>query len=140
MEGNATDPRSKTILVVDDDVSILDLFELALVREGFNAMRLPTGDKVVQIVTKKDSIVDLIILDLMLPGKDGIAILKELQKHGAIHVPILIVTAKALSDVDVANLRQEPNVKDFFQKPVNVKQLASRVHEILGTVSVRKAV
>src|SRR3989338_2384704 len=130
MEGNNKDPRSKTILVVDDDVSILDLFELALVREGFNAMRLPSGDKVIQIVTKKGSIVDLIILDLMLPGKDGIAILKELQKNGATSIPIFIVTAKALSSEEVAKLKSEPNVKDFFQKPVNVKQLSARVHEI----------
>src|SRR3989344_2773392 len=110
-------PRSKTILVVDDDVSILDLFELALVREGFNAMRLPSGDKVVQIVTKKSSIVDLIILDLMLPGKDGVAILKELKKHGSTHVPIFIVTAKALPAAEVESLKKEPNVKEFFQKP-----------------------
>ena len=134
METNDKDPRSKTILVVDDDVSILDLFELALVREGFNAMRLPSGDKVVQIVTKKSSIVDLVILDLMLPGKDGIAILKELQKHGATHIPIFIVTAKALLPADIEKLKNEPNVKDFFQKPVDVKKLKEKVHEVLGTL------
>ena len=134
MEGNPNDPRSRTILVVDDDVSILDLFELALVREGFNAMRLPSGDKVVQIVTKKHSIVDLIILDLMLPGKDGVAILKDLQSSGATNIPIFIVTAKALPSADIDNLKKEPNVKDFFQKPVNVKQLSARVHEVLGTI------
>ena len=133
MEGNEKDPRSKTILVVDDDVSILDLFELALVREGFNAMRLPSGEKVVQIVTKKSSIVDLIILDLMLPGKDGVAILKELQKHGSSHIPIFIVTAKALTGPEVDKLRSEPNVKEFFQKPVDVKRLKEKVHEVLGT-------
>ena len=139
MEGTKSDPRSKTILVVDDDVSILDLFELALVRDGFNAMRLPSGEKVVQIVTKKSSIVDLIILDLMLPGKDGIAILKELQKAGA-NVPIFIVTAKALPPADIEKLRKEPNVKDFFQKPVNVRQLSNRVHETLGTSPKKAAV
>ena len=139
METDAKDPRSKTILVVDDDVSILDLFELALVRDGFNAMRLPSGDKVVQIVTKKSSIVDLIILDLMLPGKDGITILKELQKHGVTHIPIFIVTAKALPPAEIEKLRREPNVKEFFQKPVDVKKLKEKAHEILGTQSKKAA-
>src|SRR3989338_6113563 len=90
----AADPRTKTILVVDDDVTILDLFELSLVRQGFNAMRLPSGEKAIQIATRKGSMVDLIILDLMLPGKDGSEVLKELQNRGASSIPIFVVTAK----------------------------------------------
>ena len=124
----AADPRTKTILVVDDDVTILDLFELALVKQGFNAMRLPSGDKAIQIATRKGSMVDLIILDLMLPGKEGSEVLKELQKRGAGNIPIFVVTAKAVTPEDIEKLKKEPNVKAFSKKPVEVKELAARVH------------
>ncbi|OGR87534.1 MAG: hypothetical protein A3A86_07710 [Elusimicrobia bacterium RIFCSPLOWO2_01_FULL_60_11] len=135
----AADPRTKTILVVDDDVTILDLFELSLVRQGFNAMRLPSGEKAIQIATRKGSMVDLIILDLMLPGKDGSEVLKELQNRGASSIPIFVVTAKAVTPEDIRKIKAEPNVKAFFQKPVDVKDLSAKVHEVLGTAPIRRS-
>lgn len=133
------DPRAKTILVVDDDATILDLFELALVKQGFNAMRLPSGEKVIQIATRPGSAVDLIILDLMLPGKDGIAVLKELQNRGASNIPIFVVTAKSITDEDVKKIRSEPNVKGFFRKPVDIKEMSAKAHQALGTAPIRKS-
>ena len=136
---DGANPRSRTILVVDDDPSICDVFEVALFREGFNIMKLLSGEKVMEMIKKESSVIDLVVLDLMLPGMGGYDILKAMQDSGYPKIPVFVITARMLDKEAVDKIKNESNVKDFWHKPVDIKAFTQRVHEVLGTVPKKSA-
>ena len=77
---------------------------------------------------------DIIVLDFMLPNMGGYEVLRELQARGHGHIPIVIVTGRAMDAKSVESVRQESNVKDFMQKPVRPALLTAALHRVLGTV------
>lgn len=113
------------ILVVEDDSSIRDLVLYALQEKGYKAEGLEDGLGVVDKV--KDGGVDLIILDLMLPGKDGLSILQEIREFS--DVPVIILTAKSGEFDKVIGL--EKGADDYLSKPFSVLELLSRVKAVL---------
>ena len=76
---------------------------------------------------------DLILLDLMLPKYGGFEILRELQGYETAEIPIIIITGKYTDRSTADMIKQEPNVKDFIEKPVKTNLLAATIHKILGT-------
>jgi DNA-binding response OmpR family regulator len=80
---------------------------------------------------------DLIILDVMLPGKDGLTVLRELRKHG-VKTPILLLTAKATIESKVEGL--DSGSDDYLTKPFDLRELVSRVNVLLRRNSVDKPV
>lgn len=131
MSDEFAEPSSKLILLVDDDESLLDLMEHVVKKEGFRTERAADGQEALRKVAALNP--DLIVLDFMLPGMGGYEALRELQARGAGDVPIIVVTGRVMDGQSVDLVRQEPNVKEFLQKPVRPANLALALHRILGT-------
>ena len=124
-------PADKLVLLVDDDESLLDLMDHVVKKEGFRTDRAMDGLEALAKVAARDP--DAIVLDFMLPGMGGYEVLRELQSRGHIHIPIIVVTGRAMDVKSVEMVRHEQNVKDFLQKPVRPAMLTAALHRILGT-------
>jgi DNA-binding response OmpR family regulator len=126
-------PNKKTILVVDDDDTICSFFETVLLREGFNVFTVQSGEKALTLL-KGDLCdkIDLVILDLMMPGRGGYDILRELQSPDYQNVPIIVATARTLDKETVDSIKMESNVQGFFSKPLNMIELKKTIRKSLG--------
>ena len=120
----------KTILVVDDERHIVDLIRLYLEREGFGVVSAVNGDEALAQEARHDP--DLVILDVMLPGRDGFEVCRELRRRG--DTPILILTARD-DDID-AIVGLELGADDYVTKPFNPRALMARVKAILRRTEV----
>jgi two-component system OmpR family response regulator len=115
----------KSILFVEDDRDIRTLLADFLVREGFAVEVAEDGAAVDRVLARARP--DLVILDLMLPGEDGLSICRRLRARGA--VPIIMLTAKN-DDVDrIVGL--ELGADDYLGKPFNPRELLARIRAIL---------
>lgn len=125
------DPADKLILLVDDDESLLDLMEHVIKKEGFRTDRATDGSEALRKVEALSP--DLILLDLMLPGKGGYEVARELQATDAARTPIIVITGRNIDRKNVDMIRHEPNVREFMQKPLRPAILATTIHSILQT-------
>lgn len=125
------DPKEKLVLLVDDDESILDLLEHVVKKEGFRVERAADGQEAVRKVEAVSP--DAIVLDFMLPGMGGFEVLKELQMGDARNTPIVVITGRRIDRQTVDLVRQEPNVKDYIEKPIKPAVLSAILHKILKT-------
>jgi CheY-like chemotaxis protein len=128
MTGEASDgPDHKTILVVEDSDEIRELLGFVLEAEGYQVVALEDGREVVE--TAREQQPALITLDLALPGKDGWAIVRELQDDERTRdIPILVISAYT-RELD-APLRRR--VSRVISKPFYITQVVSEVEEILA--------
>lgn len=118
--------RVDKILVLDDDVRIRDLLRRYLTQEGFEVIVAEDG-KALNRIMLRDS-VDLIVLDLMMPGEDGLSICRRLRAAND-RTPIIMLTAKS-EDVDrIVGL--EVGADDYLSKPFNPRELLARIHAVL---------
>ena len=118
--------RTDKILVVDDDARIRDLLRRYLTQEGFEVMVAEDG-KALNRILLRDT-VDLIVLDLMMPGEDGLSICRRLRAANE-RTPIIMLTAKG-EDVDrIVGL--EVGADDYLGKPFNPRELLARIHAVL---------
>ena len=115
----------ETILVVDDEPSIVQVIRERLEREGFQV--LAAGDGATALATLHEPL-DLIILDLMLPDLDGFEVLRRLRQDGC-DLPVIILTARD-DDVDIV-VGLELGADDYVVKPFNPRELVARVRAIL---------
>ena len=121
-----TQNRPNKVLVVDDDVRIRDLLRRYLMQEGFEVMLAEDG-KALNRVLQREA-VDIIVLDLMMPGEDGLSICRRLRANGD-RTPIIMLTAKS-EDVDrIVGL--EVGADDYLGKPFNPRELLARIHAVL---------
>lgn len=112
-------PRGK-VLVVDDDASLAEMLTLVLRTEGFESRVCPTGDRA--LAELRDYRPDVVLLDVMLPGKDGIDVCREIRAESG--VPIVMLTAKS-DTVDVI-VGLESGADDYVVKPFKPKELIAR--------------
>ncbi len=125
---------NKTILVVDDEEDILELLKHNLLREGFIVETAVDGEQVLQKLRARQP--DLIILDLMLPGMDGLEVARRLKADSrTAKIPILMVTAKG-EDADVV-VGLELGADDYIVKPFSPRVLMARVRAVLRRYSRR---
>ena len=130
-----SDPRSKTILIVDDDETVSAYFEMLLSREGFKLAVANSGKAALEkLKSKAYGKIDLVFLDLMMPAPGGYEVLKELQSPDYQRVSIFVVTARTLDPGTVNMLKLESNVLEFCAKPIYSTELLEKVHRHLGTV------
>jgi DNA-binding response OmpR family regulator len=115
----------ETILVVDDEPAIVQVIRERLEREGFQVHA--AGDGAAALAALQEPL-DLIILDLMLPGMDGFEVLRQLRQGGC-ELPVIILTARD-DDVDVV-VGLELGADDYVVKPFNPRELVARVRAIL---------
>lgn len=113
------------IYVVEDDKSIRNLIEYALSEKSYQVKTFADGLDIVDVV--RENAPELIILDIMLPGKDGIEILNEIREFS--DIPIILLTARTDEFDKVMGL--ESGADDYITKPFSVLELLSRVKAIL---------
>lgn len=120
----------KSVLVVEDDPEIVKLVSLYLKRDGHEVVTANNGSEGLRLV--RESRPDLVILDLMLPGLDGMEICRILRDEGS-RVPIIMLTAL----VQEENLLQglDLGADDYIPKPFSPKELAARVRAVLRRTS-----
>src|SRR5437660_157720 len=120
-----TEPKTR-ILVVDDDLRLRDLLQRYLTEQGFGVHTVPDAAGMDKLLARER--VDLLVLDLMLPGEDGLTICRRLR-GGKNTVPIIMLTAKG-EDVDrIVGL--EMGADDYLPKPFNPRELVARIHAVL---------
>jgi len=115
-----------TVLIVDDDVRLRDLLVRYLGQQGFSALVAGSGRELDQQLKRHH--VDLIVLDLMLPGEDGLTICRRLRGQG-VETPIVMLTAKG-DEVDrIVGL--EIGADDYLPKPGSPRELVARMRAVL---------
>jgi len=123
------------ILVVDDEKDLVDLISYNLEKEGFTVVRAYDGETALKQIRGQDP--HLMILDLMLPGIQGIEVCKRIRsdpEHAAL--PIIMLTAKG-TEVDKV-LGLEVGADDYVTKPFGVKELLARVRSLLRRSAMEK--
>ena len=121
-----TATRANKILVVDDDARIRDLLRRYLAQEGFEVMVAEDARALNRLLLRES--VDLIVLDLMMPGEDGLSVCRRLRGNND-RTPIIMLTAKS-EDVDrIVGL--EVGADDYLGKPFNPRELLARIHAVL---------
>jgi DNA-binding response OmpR family regulator len=128
---NAAPPPPRAlgrILVVEDEPDLLDLLVYNLRKEGFRPVRAESGERALEIAQAERP--DLIVLDLMLPGLDGLEVCRRLRGTDVTRdVPIIMVTARAEEGDAVVGLAL--GADDYVKKPVGVRELLARVRAVL---------
>jgi two-component system, OmpR family, response regulator MtrA len=109
------------VLIVDDDAALAEMLTIVLRNEGFEPVVCPTGDRALSLVREHRP--ELVLLDLMLPGKDGIDVCRDIRAESG--VPIVMLTAKN-DTVDVV-LGLESGADDYIVKPFKPKELVARI-------------
>lgn len=118
----------KRILVVDDERDILDLLQYTLETEGYEIVTALDGDTTIELAESEP--VDLIILDIMLPGKDGWEVLREIRRNPETHhIPVIFLTAKDSEVDEVVGL--ELGADDYIVKPISIRKLQARIKTVL---------
>ncbi|MCG3120406.1 MAG: Transcriptional regulatory protein WalR [bacterium] len=118
---------TKRILLVDDEQDILDLLKYNLEAEGYETLTAANG---LQALELAQSCPDLIILDVMLPGKDGWEVIRQLrQTESTKHIPVIFLTAKGGEVDEVVGL--ELGADDYIIKPISIRKLLARVKNVL---------
>ncbi len=115
------DDDKKTILIVDDEQSIIDILVYNLKKEGYNTIEANDGVAAVEMALSQKP--DLILLDIMLPKMDGLTACKKIKS--ALNVPILILSAKDEELDKIVGL--ELGADDYITKPFSVRELMARV-------------
>jgi len=114
------------VLVVDDDSRTRTLLQSYLTEMRFEAAAVQDGEQLEQALAKQR--IDLVVLDLMLPGEDGLSICRRMRAQG-MDVPIIMLTARG-SDVDrIVGL--EMGADDYLPKPFNPRELVARINAVL---------
>jgi DNA-binding response OmpR family regulator len=118
----------QTVLVVDDEEAIAEAVRARLENEGFRVLVAGDGPSAIQITEAESP--DLVVLDLMLPGMDGLEVCARIQRDR--WVPVLMLTARTEEADKVAGLAV--GADDYLTKPFSLRELAARVKAILRRV------
>lgn len=114
----------KRILIVDDEVNILELLKYNLEKESYTVYTAESGEEGLALL--KSQAVDMAILDLMLPGIDGLELLKYIRRQKALQdLPVILLTAKGTELDKVIGL--ELGADDYLSKPFGIYELLARV-------------
>lgn len=118
----------ETILIVDDEEDIVELIKYNLANEGYSILTAFTGEQAIKMTKQFQP--DLIVLDLMLPGIDGLEVTRYLKNNEkTTHIPIVMLTAKGEESDIVTGLEMGAN--DYILKPFSPKVLVARIKAIL---------
>jgi DNA-binding response OmpR family regulator len=121
-----------TVLVVDDDHKILRLLRIELTAQGFSVHMAERGEEALQAVPRLRP--DLVVLDIIMPGMDGLAVLKRLRETSG--VPVILLTAKGTDSDKILGL--ELGADDYIPKPFNPEELTARARAVLRRSQARE--
>ena len=117
----------KTILFIDDDERIIELLTDYFQKNSFETLTALTGRSGIKILTSGDTIVDIIILDVMLPEMDGFETLREIRT--LCDIPVIMLTAREDETDRIVGL--EMGADDYLHKPFNPRELLARIKVVL---------
>ncbi|MCZ6529262.1 MAG: response regulator transcription factor [Chloroflexi bacterium] len=120
--------QPKDILVVEDEDNIREVIGRYLEREGFNVREAADGYAALDAIEQQEP--DLIVMDLMLPGIDGLTLTRQVQQQSGI--PIIILTARGDTSDRIRGL--DWGADDYLPKPFSPRELVSRIHAVLRRV------
>lgn len=116
------------VLIVEDEVDIADLVMFNLQRAGYEVLKAHDGIVGTEMALAQRP--DLIVLDLMLPGRDGYSVFREVRRDARTsHIPVIMLTARAQTEDRIQGL--EAGADDYLTKPFSPKELVLRVNAIL---------
>ena len=118
--------QNKKILVVDDDVRLRELLQRYLTEQGFT-VKVASDAKEMDVILAAEPI-DLLVLDLMLPGEDGLSICRRVRGSGTL-LPIVMLTARG-DEVDRI-IGLEMGADDYLPKPFNPRELLARINAVM---------
>ncbi|MBN1409560.1 MAG: response regulator transcription factor [Spirochaetales bacterium] len=125
-----------TVLIVDDDKQIRELITFNLSREGYRSLTAKSGEEAILLVEKHRP--DLIVLDLMLPGIDGLTVCRKVKENAVTsQIPVLMLTAKS-EDSDVV-LGLEMGADDYLTKPFSPRVLLARIKSLFRRIKAEPA-
>jgi len=119
---------SERILIIEDDSEIQEMLKYSFTREGWNLIQVKTGEEGLNVLQSKgaESVVDCIVLDIMLPGMDGLKTLKKIRENKSFDIiPVILCTARGEETDIVAGL--ELGADDYVVKPYSPRVLAARI-------------
>lgn len=125
---------STRILLVDDEVHFANTMKKVLENRGYSVTALNSGDSAVSTL-KEDSNYDVMILDLKMPGMDGIATLKELKKQN-LSIKTLVLTGHG--DIGTALEATKMGASDYLTKPCEIQELEEKLQKIGGETAGKK--
>ena len=120
------------ILVVDDDHKILRLLRIELTAQGFQVLMAERGQDALELVERQRP--DLVILDIVMPGMDGLEVLKQVRETSG--VPVILLTAKGTDADKISGL--ELGADDYLAKPFNPEELTARARAVLRRSQARE--
>jgi two-component system, OmpR family, alkaline phosphatase synthesis response regulator PhoP len=124
------------ILVVEDDKDIVKMLEYNLKKEGFKVITASDGEDALDLAVRQYP--DLILLDLMLPGIDGLEVCKSLKKESKTSpIPVIMLTAKGQEADKVVGL--ELGADDYITKPFSLRELIARIKAVLRRVTEKES-
>lgn len=121
-------PRRRIILVIEDETDILDVLKYNLSKNGYDVLTAESGEKGLEVASVK--VPDLVLLDLMLPGMDGLEVCRQLRSRDKTRaIPIVMLTAKD-AEADIV-LGLTLGADDYVSKPFSPAELVARVKAVL---------
>jgi DNA-binding response OmpR family regulator len=121
----------KKLVVVEDDPETLELELFLLKSEGYQAVGVADGERAAETI--RGEAADLVVLDLMLPHKDGLQVLAELaQDSRTASTPVIVVSAYVQRMGGIRELKRAPQVRGVFEKPFDIAELLAAVSNELG--------
>ncbi len=124
---------SRKILIIEDDPDIAKLVEMHVQEAGFEAISANTGEQGLEMFAQSQP--DLVVLDIMLPGIDGLEVCKRIRKQNEL-IPVLMLTAKSTELDRVLGL--ELGADDYLTKPFSVVELVARIKALFRRVDALK--
>lgn len=128
--------EKKKVLVVDDDRTFLEMISTVLKNEGYEVLVSWDAYNAIEIV--KTFQPDIVLIDMVLPAKSGLELIKLMQKPPYQNIPVIAVSGEVVDDEVRRMLLFEPNVIDYILKPVNMPELISKIKTTLGKKSSKK--
>ncbi|MEK4701109.1 response regulator transcription factor [Solibacillus sp. FSL R7-0668] len=116
-----------TILIVDDEIDMRQLIDLVLVNSGFQTIHAENGAEAYQIISRQA--IDLVLLDVMMPGEDGFEVCQAIHAMTMDKVPIIFLTARDAKDDKVKGLMIGGD--DYIVKPFTAEELVARIYAVL---------
>ncbi len=126
--------KKNKILIVDDEIHILELLRYNLEGNGYEVVQAESGEEAMEILESQT--LDGVILDLMLPGIDGIEVLRKIRQSEHARLPVIMLTAKN-EEID-AVIGLEMGADDYIGKPFRTRELISRVKAVLRRAELRE--
>jgi len=118
------EPTRGRILIVDDDPNTLEILRRWLAREGYTTISADNGPACLELLGKNP--VDVILLDVMMPGMDGLQVCERLREHPVWRsIPVVLLTAK--DDIETRSRGMQLGVSEYLTKPVNKLELFARL-------------